>query len=135
MKPIYYCLLTITANYRFLSSHLTCCHLWELWLIIIFLKLICEKTSGCTSKNSKHGLWGIVLPSIFIYCSRGCTLRFLSYDQKTFILFLKCKLWCYKQFWKKNLQAKLKKKLRIFLVKVVTISSLWGTRLIWRYVE
>ena len=69
-------------------------------------------------------MWGIILPSILIYCSRGCKPRFLSYDQKTLVLFFKCKLWCYKQFWKKNLQAKLKKKLRNFLVKVVTISSL-----------
>ena len=40
LKPIFYCLLTIPANYRFVSSHLICCHLWELWHIIIFSNLI-----------------------------------------------------------------------------------------------
>ena len=27
LKPISYCLLTISANYRFVYSHLICCHL------------------------------------------------------------------------------------------------------------
>ena len=27
LKPIFYCLLTIPTNYRFVSSHLICCHL------------------------------------------------------------------------------------------------------------
>ena len=40
LKPISYCLLTISANYRFVSSHLICCHLWGLWHIIIFSNLI-----------------------------------------------------------------------------------------------
>ena len=40
LKPISYCLLTISANYRFVYSHLICCHLWGLWHIIIFSNLI-----------------------------------------------------------------------------------------------
>ena len=66
LKPIFYCLLTIPANYRFVSSHLICCHLWELWHIIIFSNLIltnfpCFPTyatyvAETPLKNDKNGL-------------------------------------------------------------------------------
>ena len=55
LKSIFNSLLTITANYRILSSDLTCCHLWGLWHIIILSNLICEKNLNfASSMYRKH---------------------------------------------------------------------------------